>query len=144
MHSAIITVWHEIRIHVEGLTWFARHAALGEVLSYIEWFAEKHNKEFHKAKPHYTSTTCGSCWHSDRNSRRPQSEFVCVRCGHGDHADSNAGVNIAQRCAGAAGHVVIRRKEHVAPSTAHLSGEAPCKREPIKCFTAFRKRQEWV
>ncbi len=38
-----------------GLNRTIMHAALGEVLSYIEWFAKKHNKEFHKVKPHYTS-----------------------------------------------------------------------------------------
>ena len=105
-----------------GLNRVIKYAALGEVLSYIEWFAEKHNKEFHKVKPYYTSITCGACGHSDRNSRRSQSEFVCVRCGHEDHADSNAGVNIAQRCAEAAGHVVIRRKEHTVPRTTKRGG----------------------
>ena len=105
-----------------GLNRVIKYAAIGEVLSYVEWFAEKHNKEFHKVRPHHTSTTCGSCGHSDRNSRRSQSIFVCVRCGRGDHADSNAGVNIAQRCAEAAGHVVVRRKEHMVPRTTKRGG----------------------
>ena len=97
------------------------HAALGEVLSYIEWFAKKHNKEFHKVKPHYTSTTCADCGHADKNSRRSQSIFVCVRCGHEDHADMNASVNISERGAKAAGKVVVRRrkKEHTVPR-AHM------------------------
>ena len=98
-----------------GLNRVIKYAAVGEVLSYIEWFSEKHNKEFHKVPPHDTSITCARCSHKDRNSRRSQSLFVCVTCGHEDHADSNAGVNIAHKCAKAAGRVVVRRKEHAAP-----------------------------
>ena len=99
-----------------GLNRTIMHAALGEVLSYIEWFAKKHNKEFHRVKPHYTSTTCADCGHSDRNSRRSQSIFICVRCGHEDHADMNAAVNVSARGAKAAGKVVVRRKkEHTVP-----------------------------
>ncbi len=99
-----------------GLNRTIMHAALGEVLSYIEWFAKKHGKEFHRVKPHYTSTTCAECGHSDRNSRRSQSIFICARCGHEDHADINAAVNISARGAKAAGKVVVRRKkEHAVP-----------------------------
>ena len=49
-----------------GLNRVIKYAAIGEVLSYVEWFAEKHNKEFHKVRPHHTSTTCGACEHSDK------------------------------------------------------------------------------
>ena len=106
-----------------GLNRVIKYAAIGEVLSYVEWFAEKHNKEFHKVWPQHTSTTCATCQYSDKNSRRSQSVFVCVRCGHEDHADSNAGVNIAHRCATAAGKVVVRRsKEHVVPRAAKRKG----------------------
>ena len=41
-----------------------------------------------------TSITCHACRHIDRNSRRTQAEFVCVRCGHEDNADANAARNI--------------------------------------------------
>ncbi len=123
-----------------GLNRVIKYAALGEVLSCIEWFAEKHNKEFHKVKPHYTSTTCGACEHSDKNSRRSQSIFVCVKCGHEDHADSNAGVNIALRCA-------ARRRPGRSSSEgrntwcpAQLSGEASFMREPIKVLRCLQKK----
>ncbi len=98
-----------------GLNRVIKHAAIGEVLSYIEWFSEKHNKEFCRVRPHNTSITCAECHNTDRNSRRSQSVFVCVKCGHEDHADKNASVNIAARCAEAAGKVVVRRKKHAAP-----------------------------
>ena len=41
-----------------------------------------------------TSITCSACGHLDRNSRRTQSEFVCVSCGHAENADANAARNI--------------------------------------------------
>ena len=37
-------------------------------------------------------------------------------------------------------HVVIRRKEHVAARPAQLSGEAPCKREPINVLHCLQKK----
>jgi putative transposase len=38
----------------------------------------------------YSSQTCSACGVVDANSRRSQSEFCCVACGHVDHADLNA------------------------------------------------------
>ena len=38
----------------------------------------------------YSSQTCSSCEHVDRSSRRSQSNFCCVACGHTEHADINA------------------------------------------------------
>ncbi len=39
---------------------------------------------------HYSSQTCSDCGIVDSKSRRSQSEFRCVACGHADHADLNA------------------------------------------------------
>ena len=38
----------------------------------------------------YSSQTCSRCGHRDPKNRRSQSEFVCVSCGHTEHADTNA------------------------------------------------------
>lgn len=38
----------------------------------------------------YSSQTCSSCGSIDRRSRRSQSDFCCVACGHTEHADLNA------------------------------------------------------
>jgi uncharacterized paraquat-inducible protein A len=37
---------------------------------------------------------CGCCGVIDKKSRRSQSEFKCVHCGHKLNADKNAALNI--------------------------------------------------
>lgn len=45
----------------------------------------------------YTSQTCAACGVVDARSRESQARFVCIECGHGDHADINAAINIKRR-----------------------------------------------
>jgi len=45
----------------------------------------------------YTSQECSVCHHIDRRNRKSQSEFVCLRCGHVDHADCNGAKNVRNR-----------------------------------------------
>ena len=47
--------------------------------------------------PRHTSITCGKCRHRDRNNRKSQAEFRCLKCHHAAHADHNAAWNILQR-----------------------------------------------
>ena len=53
--------------------------------------------------PAYTSQTCHECGAVDKRSRRSQSEFRCVHCGHEGNADVNAALNILASGIGAAG-----------------------------------------
>ena len=46
-----------------------------------------------KKNPAYTSQYCCRCNKWDRRNRRGD-KFVCVNCGHSDHADSNASKNL--------------------------------------------------
>ena len=57
-----------------------------------------------KVEPQYTSQRCSRCLHTSKESRRTQSEFVCVFCGFSMDADENAAKNIL-----AAGHAVMAR-----------------------------------
>ena len=50
-----------------------------------------------EVNPAYTSQTCAECGHIARASRRSQSEFECVGCGHRDNADVNAARNIRRQ-----------------------------------------------
>ncbi|MFC7648769.1 RNA-guided endonuclease InsQ/TnpB family protein [Streptosporangium lutulentum] len=56
--------------------------------------------------PRYTSQTCNVCKHIARESRKSQALFLCVACGHRDHADVNAAKNLRDT---AAGHAVAAR-----------------------------------
>jgi putative transposase len=42
----------------------------------------------------YTSQRCSVCGHADASNRPSQAVFLCVSCGHSDHADTNAAKNI--------------------------------------------------
>ena len=53
--------------------------------------------------PMYTSQTCSSCGTADPVSRKSQSKFKCVHCGHKGNADVNAALNIMASATGAAG-----------------------------------------
>lgn len=45
----------------------------------------------------FTSQTCAVCDVVDARSRKNQARFACVSCGHSDHADTNAAINIKRR-----------------------------------------------
>jgi putative transposase len=47
--------------------------------------------------PAFTSQTCAACRTVDAASRRSQSIFVCVSCGHSANADHNGALNILYR-----------------------------------------------
>ncbi len=47
--------------------------------------------------PRNTSRTCSACGDCDKASRKSQSEFQCVLCGHSIHADLNAALIIRAR-----------------------------------------------
>lgn len=50
-----------------------------------------------KVDPRNTSRTCTTCGHTAANNRESQAVFACQACGHQDHADTNAAINIRER-----------------------------------------------
>lgn len=68
--------------------------------------------------PEYTSQTCACCGTISKQSRKSQSEFACVACGHEANADTNAAKNIL-----AAGHAVsARQANRISGRQRELSG----------------------
>jgi len=47
--------------------------------------------------PRFTSQQCHACGHIQPENRESQAVFLCLACGHGDHADRNAALNILAR-----------------------------------------------
>ena len=78
--SILATGWNQLRAMLE-------HKA-GEVIA---------------VPPAYTSRTCRECGAVDSASRKSQSNFHCVHCGHEANADVNAALNILALGTGAAG-----------------------------------------
>ena len=53
--------------------------------------------ELIEVDPAYTSQTCHECGQVAKESRRSQSKFECVACGHQGNADVNAALNVKAR-----------------------------------------------
>ncbi len=51
----------------------------------------------------YTSQDCSRCGHRDAGNRASLRKFVCMSCGHAEHADLNAAANILASGTGATG-----------------------------------------
>jgi putative transposase len=47
--------------------------------------------------PRFTSQQCHACGHTEQGNRDSQAVFHCLKCGHQDHADTNAARNILAR-----------------------------------------------
>ena len=56
--------------------------------------SEHHGGSVVKVDPRHTSVTCAICGSRDKGNRENQAKFLCLSCGHEDHADVNAAVNI--------------------------------------------------
>ncbi|USY17686.1 transposase [Nocardiopsis exhalans] len=65
--------------------------------SYIAYKAKRAGVPVVYVDAAYTSQGCSACDHIDKKNRPNQSTFVCTSCGFAEHADVNAGRNIAKR-----------------------------------------------
>jgi len=77
-----------------GLNRAMLDAGIGGLYAMMETKAKAFDREFVRVPPQYTSQTCNVCGEVNKASRLSQSEFVCVGCGHTEHADTNAARNI--------------------------------------------------
>ena len=83
-------------------------AGLNRAILATGWSGLKQKLDYKAAElievnPAYTSQTCSLCGHCEKASRRSQSKFQCVACGHTANADINAALNILALGTGAAG-----------------------------------------
>ena len=70
-------------------------AGLNRVILHTGWAAMQQMLEYKAVElvqipAAYTSLTCSACGAVDADSRRSQTSFQCVACGHAKNADLNA------------------------------------------------------
>lgn len=82
-----------------GLNRSILDAAWSEFRRQLEYKAAWRGGEVIAVPAAYTSQRCSCCGLKDSENRKRQDRFVCVACGHAEHADLNAAKNIL-----AAGH----------------------------------------
>jgi len=80
-----------------GLNRSILDAAWGRFTDMIAYKAEEAGRKVVFVDPKNTSLTCFECKHVSKENRKSQSDFLCVSCGHLDHADVNAAKNILER-----------------------------------------------
>jgi putative transposase len=91
----------------------------GRFRQMLAYKAEEAGRQFIVVNPRYTSQRCAVCGHIDGDNRQG-TVFECVACGHRDHADVNAAVNILR--AGLAQRLVREaNREAAVPAANHVA-----------------------
>lgn len=80
-----------------GLNRAMRDASLGRLARWVCVKAEEAGRRAWLVDAVDTSRRCAVCGNIDSRSRPAREVFSCIACGHGDHSDTNAAVNVAVR-----------------------------------------------
>jgi putative transposase len=113
----------------------SRKSAQAHTVAQEQWYEFRRQLEYKLARnggmlvavpPQYTSQKRSKCGHVHKDNRLSQSNFTCVACGHHDHADVNAALNIL-----AAGHAVIACGGAIS-QPASVQTATPVKQEPAE------------
>jgi len=76
-----------------GLNRLMLHEGHARTVALLEYKLVERGGQLRKVSAAYTSQTCSTCGHRDRESRNGV-RFACTGCGWVGHADSNAALNI--------------------------------------------------
>jgi len=71
--------------------------AFDQLRQFVEYKAKIAGVLVTFVNPKNTSRECSVCGYTDKNNRKSQAEFVCLKCGHTELADYNAAKNILAR-----------------------------------------------
>lgn len=80
---------HNLAKAITEVSWY-------EFRRMLEYKVEWYGKQVIAVDPKRTSQRCNSCGHTEKENRKSQSSFVCIKCGHTDNADINASKNIKE------------------------------------------------
>jgi putative transposase len=69
----------------------------GLTIGHLPYKCAQYGSEPVAVSPRNSSLECAECHHIRRDNRPLRAIFLCVRCGHSDHADRNAARNIVER-----------------------------------------------
>jgi putative transposase len=95
-----------------GLNRVITDSGWGQLLSMIAYKAEDAGRTVIAVNPRHTSQRGANCGHVAWDNRVSQAGFRCRHCGHRDHADIKAAVNILR--AGRTQHHGAKSKTPVA------------------------------
>jgi putative transposase len=79
-----------------GLNRSINDASWGSLFQKIGWLGAKAGKPVLAVDPKHTSQECSNCHHKSKDNRDGE-KFICVSCGHLDHADTQASRTINKR-----------------------------------------------
>jgi putative transposase len=80
-----------------GLNRSIQDAGWRRAMNFTSYKAAEAGKYVVFVDPRNTSRTCPICRHVSSENRKTQAVFLCANCGHADHANTNAGVEILTR-----------------------------------------------
>jgi putative transposase len=69
--------------------------SFAQMVGFLEYKARLSGVPLVKVDPRNTSRTCAECHHCEKDNRKSQAKFLCVKCGHAANADRNAALNIS-------------------------------------------------
>jgi putative transposase len=69
----------------------------GLVIKQLRYKCPQYGSVLMEVPARNTSLECAACHHVSPNNRPLRAVFICVECGHADHADTNAAINIRER-----------------------------------------------
>ncbi|WP_344448023.1 transposase [Actinocorallia aurantiaca] len=86
------------RVRLRKPQWVTLHSwSFAQLGAFVSYKAARAGVPVVFVDPRHTSQGCSACGHVSRRNRPDQSTFLCTSCGFAEHADVNAGRNIAQR-----------------------------------------------
>ena len=74
---------------------FLKNWSYFDLQTKIKYKAEELGIKVINIEPSYTSQRCSKCGYIDKDNRRTQASFKCLKCGFEENADYNASQNIA-------------------------------------------------
>ena len=71
--------------------------AFSQLNQFVAYKAQRKGVPKLAIDPRWSSQECAVCGYIDQANRKTQSEFLCRKCGHADHADENAALVLRNR-----------------------------------------------